>query len=231
VDPSAPLQYQFASSALIQPLGVFGMRGPSGASDQAHEGGVRVKYLRLYQALPTQLASRTFAALRLRLIPGLAKYRDATGLWIQSVSENSLQTSAAVAFTRSIMDGDGAASSDDDVLGLPQAVRPGLPAAAASSPAPLLEFSSAPPPTLSRAVATLIELLLSPLVPQSRRAMLSGWCTGWRLSLPPVAQPARGVAVTPENPAAEADKMVAESLAERCAAVYLAARRSDETAS
>jgi hypothetical protein len=108
--------------------------------------------------------------------------------------------------------------SDDDVVGLPQALRRRQPAASAAQS------------SLSRAVATLIELLLAPLVPQSRRAMLSGFCAGWRLSTPPVVQPARGD-VALETAAQKADKKAFESLAEQCAAVYLVGRRRDETAS
>jgi hypothetical protein len=181
----------------------------------------------LYQALPSQLAGRSFAPLRLNLIPGLMKCRDAEGQASDDVEE---------AIARS-------AASRPDETSPPQAAvgadteRPSAaplvtPAVAAIGTQSLTELA---PGLVRRAMAALVNVLLAPLAPQARDSMLSEISSGWRLP-PPAPTQARAqqvgdtsgttTATTSANgPQVPADTAV-ESLADRCAAVLLSSRRA-----
>jgi hypothetical protein len=239
-------QHVFPSSTCMRPLGVFGMHPQhaefpvlfpllenDAAAQQRPRG--RAAYRSLYQALPLQLAGRTFAALRLKLLPGVLKYRDPDGQTSEvrtapaaAAKEGRAPPARAVKF------------ADDNAVSLPLALRRRVPPTPPTSPQPQADSGppAAPPEStppvqehvnvqaVHRAVIVLVEALLAPLHPQARQAMITQVSRAWRLA--PSESSAQRGADSQVAPTADPEinlRIAIERVARRCAGVYLAGRR------
>jgi class 3 adenylate cyclase len=241
---AARTRHVFPASTHVTPLGVYALRGGRGVAS----------YECLYQALPSQLAGRSFAPLRLHLIPGLVKCRDAAegqasdetvGETVARVKEPAAARSgkappppqaAAVAAADVIIALESGHRVDTGRLSAAPVVSPAVDGVGTAS---LKE--AAAHGLVRRAMTVLVDVLLAPLAPQARYSMLSEISSGWRLPPPAVVAtpPAEALmqqngetvaattATNPNGPQMPADVIAVECLADRCAAVYLSSRRPE----
>jgi hypothetical protein len=198
-----------------------------------------VIYESLYQVLPVPLAGRTFGALRIKLLPGLVKCRDPSGRLVERPAKPENAPQAAIGDSPIEIARQAPLSSADvskkNVKGehvtFKSSGRVG-PHLAAASP-----FGAQSSQAAHRAISVLMEVLLAPVAPQARQAILGEMSASWRLP-PSTATPtqpqlhsAAGRAPVAGSPGAATvtQHAAVERLAERCTGVYLTARRANVT--